>query len=243
MNAARETVIVVPCYNEAARLPLAAFRAFAHDTPDVGFVFVDDGSTDDTRRVLRQLAAECADGVRVIELAANRGKAEAVRLGMIAALASGARWAGYWDADLATPLDAIVELRDVLEHNHAVDVVFGSRVQLLGRTIERRALRHYVGRVFATVVSLLTRLPVYDSQCGAKMFRNTAVTRALFEAPFVSRWLFDAELLLRLPDASRVVEHPLRQWRDVAGTKIRLTDVVALPFALVRLYVAYPRKQ
>jgi glycosyltransferase involved in cell wall biosynthesis len=243
LTQARSTIVVVPCYNEAERLSAAAFRDFLRTSPDVGFVFVDDGSTDATPAVLRGLAGDCPGAVQVVGVPENRGKGEAVRAGMTLALASPARFVGYWDADLATPLDAIAELRAVMERDPGVDLVFGSRVRLLGRTIERNALRHYVGRVFATAVSLLTRLPIYDSQCGAKLFRNSAATRELFAQPFYSRWLFDVELLLRLRDTSRVVEYPLREWRDIAGSKIRPQDVVKVPVMLFRLYLAYLRQR
>src|SRR5262245_28728416 len=180
-----DTIIVVPCYNEAKRLAVAAFRAFAAADPRVRFLFVDDGSTDETRHVLSRLEATAPDRFQTIVQPANLGKAEAVRIGMLNAFASEARYAGYWDADLATPLFQIPRFIDVLDAHPDRDVFFGARVQLLGREIHRRPFRHYLGRLFATAASLTVRLPVYDTQCGAKLFRVSPTTRALFTEPFL----------------------------------------------------------
>ena len=115
----------------------------------------------------------------------------------------------YWDADLSTPLRAIQDFVDVLDRNPACDVLLGSRVKLIGRATTRRAIRHYPGRVFATAVSLTLRLPVYDTQCSAKLFRATPEIIGLFAEPLVSRWTFDVELLVRLIH---------RRYRDRGGT-------------------------
>ena len=91
----------------------------------------------------------------------------------------------------------------------------------LGARIERRAARHYLGRVFATAASLTLGLPIYDTQCGAKVLRLDDVVRSCLTSPFSTTWAFDVELLQRLlqagvtPDALREV--PLRAWRDVGG--------------------------
>src|SRR5262245_49960812 len=192
------SVLVVPCYNEAARLPVQELERFARAVPDVDFVLVNDGSSDATLEVLRGLAARLPERFEVVDVQPNRGKAEAVRFGMQQAFRAGPAYAGYWDADLATPLDAIAELEAALAEDPALLAVFGSRVKLLGRSIERRVHRHYLGRVFATAASLVLGLAIYDTQCGAKLFRVCDESRALFDERFESGWIFDVEILARL---------------------------------------------
>lgn len=224
-------MIVVPCYDEAERLRRDELLAALDRWPWLSFVLVDDGSRDATLQVLQKLATERPDRVRLVALERNFGKAEAVRQGVLAAVES-SPWAfGYWDADLATPLDELPRLVTALQDEHAL-VALGSRVRLLGRAIERRAERHYIGRVYATFVSLILGLDVYDTQCGAKVFRNEPATRRLFEAPFATRWSFDVELLLRLVESERAGEIgpipqvcrevPLERWEDVPGSKLGL---------------------
>jgi glycosyltransferase involved in cell wall biosynthesis len=223
------TVIVVPCYNEAKRLDTERIAAFAA-RPGASLLCVDDGSTDATARLLEELAARSAGRVGVLRLTSNRGKANAVRAGMLEAIEGGARHVGYWDADLATPLEEIPRFEAVLNADPRVIGVLGSRVRMLGTTIERSAARHYMGRVFATLASVVLRLAVYDTQCGAKLFRVVPALQAALVAPFRSRWAFDVELIARLDRASRalggppaddlLVELPLEVWRHVGGSKL-----------------------
>lgn len=227
-------LLVVPCYNEAARLDVDAFLRFTADHPELRLLFVDDGSTDDTAGVLEKLQARRPGAVDILRLPQNRGKAEAVRQGMLTALATPARFVGYWDADLATPLEALEAFCAVLRERPSIDLAVGSRVQLLGREIVRHRMRHYAGRVFATVVSLLLDLRIYDTQCGAKLFRAGDATRRLFLEPFRTRWIFDVEIFARLVRAFRtgvgppveqlVYELPLTRWCDVHGSKLRGRD-------------------
>jgi hypothetical protein len=172
----------------------------------------------------------------ILDLPRNSGKAEAVRCGLLRALqAPGVLYAGFWDADLATPLNAVDDLLGILADNPHIEMVFGSRVKLLGRNIERRALRHYLGRVFATCASLVLMLPIYDTQCGAKLFRVNPDLTMVLQEPFCSRWIFDVEIIARflrlyadegaqrnLRDA--IYEFPLQCWTDVPGSKVRSKD-------------------
>jgi glycosyltransferase involved in cell wall biosynthesis len=242
--------IVVPCYNEARRLRLGHFKACLAGAPRTQFLFVDDGSTDGTAELVSELCRSNAR-VRLLKFPANQGKAEAVRQGLLAALENRTDYVGFWDADLATPLCAIADFCRLLDQRPDIDWVFGSRVRLLGRSIERLPARHYLGRVWATAVSLLLRLPIYDTQCGAKVFRATEELRRLLSDPFVSRWVFDVELIARLirsrrgtslPAVSRAIyELPLVEWRDVAGSKLKPRDFCRAGFELLRIYRCFLR--
>jgi dolichyl-phosphate beta-glucosyltransferase len=243
-----DVVVVVPCYNEAHRLDGAAFRGFRLPGRRLRFCFVNDGSRDETLSVLQRLCGERGEQDLVLDLQPNRGKAEAVRRGLLAALEVAPDLVGFWDADLATPLSELSRLCAVLDENPDVDLVLGSRVRLLGRQIERSAVRHYLGRVFATGASLTLGLPVYDTQCGAKLLRAGELARRLVAEPFLTRWVFDVELLARLARAAhgsgkpverRVFELPLLRWTDVPGSKVRPWDFVRSGLELARIWRAY----
>ena len=197
----------------------------------------------------RRARAGREDQVDVIAQPVNGGKGEAVRSGVLAALRQeGCQYVGFWDADLATPLEMIDELAAVLATRPELAMVFGARVKLLGRKVERRAIRHYLGRIFATVVSLALRLPIYDTQCGAKLFRVTGETNVLFAEPFCSRWVFDVEIIARFIRQRRydmdsvqasIYEFPLPEWRDVAGSRVRPGDFLKAFLDVVKIYSRY----
>jgi len=206
--------LVVPCYNEQDRLDLASFRQALIELPYLHFMFVDDGSQDETWKMLDQFCREAPNRLFVKRLAKNQGKAEAVRSGFNESLSYNPDFIGYWDADLATPL---IEVEKMMSYFGKQDLllVMGARVKLLGRQIERYIIRHYIGRVFATFVSVVLRLAVYDTQCGAKIFRVTKPTEQAFAMPFSSKWIFDVEIIARLQSsgvvgASYIYEHPLQ---------------------------------
>jgi glycosyltransferase involved in cell wall biosynthesis len=247
-----ETVVVVPCFNEARRLPVAAYDAFLQSSASVTLIFVDDGSTDDTPLVVERLRQQHPRRVCTLRLHSNVGKAEAVRRGMRAALRRQSAFVGYWDADLATPLNAIGRFADVLRSRPELELVMGSRVSLLGRNIRRSTVRHFTGRVFATAASLVLRLPVYDTQCGAKLFRATESLRAIIGQPFEARWIFDVEILARMMRQSRedvgrtgplqIYEYPLDDWCDVGGSTLKASDFLIAGIDLAAIYWRYRAK-
>lgn len=243
------TRLVVPFYNEARRLELASFSAFLEAAPGTSLVLVDDGSTDETRSRLERFCAERLGRAELIALPENRGKAEAVRIGVQRALEHDPALFGYWDADLSTPLEMLLCFAEIFEERPEVTMVQGARVQLMGRHIERSALRHYVGRVGATAISQVLGLRIYDTQCGAKLFRGSEEMRSLFDEPFLGRWLFDVEILARFlrlraerggPAAQDAIyEYPLPSWRDVPGSKVGPLDYLRSARDLVRIRRRY----
>lgn len=246
-----DCVVVVPCYNEASRLRTEEFAQYLSDAKNsnIRLLFVNDGSRDETLSILQALCARFPTRAGVLDQQPNQGKAEAVRNGMLHVIASGqAQITGFWDADLATPLAQIADMLALLNEHPQLNMVFGARVRLLGYAIHRRTLRHYLGRCFATVVSLLLRLPIYDSQCGAKLFRVTPALSQVLHQPFQSRWIFDVEILARFltlagqsPSSfeAEVHEYPLPEWTDVAGSKLSSLDFFRAFAELASIYRRY----
>jgi len=126
--------------------------------------------------------------------------------------------------------------------------VVGSRWPHLGADIERTSMRNVIGDIMSAVIMRYLRLNIYDSQCGSKIFR-TDIARELFDRRFVSRWLFDVEVFTRMKgiltrrmdvDAAAMMnmhchEFPLRSWRDVPGSKLRLSNACDILFEIVRI--------
>lgn len=233
-------VIVVPCYNEAARLDRAAFSAYLSENPSVRLVFVNDGSKDATLEVLHSLCAAHPDRIEVLSLSRNAGKAEAVRRGLGYAAASGAAFVGYWDADLATPLEAITDFLRIGHRFADTDVIYGARLPLLGHRVTRTLSRRIISRLCARLARIAVGLPIGDTQCGAKLLRNTPRLRAALERPFSAGWLFDVELFSRLargPSASHAAfyEYPLPEWTEVPGSKVTGRAIRRAGLAMLRL--------
>jgi len=249
----QDTIVVVPCYNEAQRFDAQRFGAAARADQSLSFLLVDDGSKDATRSVLEGLRRELPDQVVVLGLDANVGKAEAVRQGMLCAFERQPRLVAYFDADLATPLAELDGMRAWFAQRPELELVLGSRVGLLGRHVVRTHRRHYLGRLFASMASLLLGFSVYDTQCGAKVFRNTEAMRGVFAEPFSVRWTFDVEILARLtllalegtiaPLDRSALEHPLTQWQDVSGSKLGPGAALRAGGELASLWARYHRQQ
>ncbi len=235
-----KTMIVVPCYNEAERLNEDVFLKTLGTNPNLSFVFVNDGSTDATLRILLNLQLANPRQIDVVNLRQNSGKAEAVRAGLQHACRIGAALVGYWDADLATPLDAIADFEVVLNRYNNVTVAYGARRQLLGHRINRTVSRRAVSRICAGLARLATGLPIGDTQCGAKLLRNTPALNAALEKPFTAGWLFDVELFTRIASKTAqpaycFYEVPLAEWHEVAGSKVSGRAILRSGLQMLRL--------
>lgn len=212
--------IVIPAYNEAVRLGntlQAVVNYLRQNVPDGEIIVVDDGSTDDTAAIARQILSNSGNlRTSVISYKSNLGKGRAVRLGLLAARGDVALFS---DADLSTPISEAPKLVEPIV-NGQFDVTFGSRAldrQLIG--VHQPWRREQGGRVFNLVVRLATGLPFWDTQCGFKAFRMS-VCRPLVEAATVDRFGFDVELLyLAFRAGLRLKEVPVR-WDHNEGSKI-----------------------
>lgn len=238
-----KTVVVVPCYNESKRLHQAEFLAFVEAHEDIDFLFANDGSRDNTLEVLEALSQK-HEQLHVLNIQPNGGKAEAVRKGMLyAAEELKPQYIAFWDADLATPLYEIPHFVEWADKGY--DVVTGLRLMRLGAEVRRDKMRHYLGRCFATCASMMLNLPVYDTQCGAKLFGVEVVNR-IFQESFTSKWLFDVELLARYKKTygkdkatNKIYEYPLFHWIDVAGSTLKKRDFLVAPIELLKIYRRY----
>ncbi len=237
-----KTIIVIPCYNEAGRLREDEFRLLTEHA-GLELLFVNDGSKDQTEEQLKAYIQKTPHRAALLSLSINSGKAEAVRQGLLQAIQNQADLVGFIDADMATPASEVLRLLEEARKKK-YPVVLGSRVKLLGTAIARRMIRHYTGRIFATLASIILRLPVYDTQCGAKLFSVSPLLKEVLSEPFSSRWVFDVELIGRLLTGSKTsppltaddfIEIPLKKWTDIRGSKISPLDVVKVPLELIRI--------
>ncbi|WP_201977641.1 dolichyl-phosphate beta-glucosyltransferase [Hymenobacter rubidus] len=213
--------LVIPAYNEAARLgsTLKKVLAYLHAQPfHSEVIVVDDGSTDDTVQVVQTIFAGRTENIltRLISYPVNEGKGYAVRKGLLAAEG---KVAVFSDADLSTPITELPKVLDPIMTG-SFDVVFGSRAlerSLIG--VHQPWLREQSGRLFNTIMQLVTGLPYADTQCGFKAFRLD-VCRPLIENAILNRFGFDVELLYLAHKAGlRLSEQPVR-WDDAAGSKV-----------------------
>ena len=234
--------IIIPFYNEVNRFPADEFLEFLQSDPETSFCLVNDGSTDNTGRILESLREKFPERILVTTLQENKGKAGAVQAGMISALQHfTCGYLGYFDADLATRLDESFRLRSSLLEKPTLEFAFGSRVAILGVRIERKLYRHLIGRIIATFISNILHLMVYDTQCGAKLFTRQMAAR-VFEKPFITRWLFDVEILARIIGIygrDRIeevaVEVPVSSWTDKGGSKISWTYGFRVFYDLIKI--------
>jgi len=240
-----KTCIIIPCYNESKRINTEEFIRFIRTNMHT-FLFVDDGSTDNTLEVLGKIKSTCHDKVIITSVPENRGKAEAVRFGMQKALENKTfDHLAYLDSDLATPLDEMSNIIDYINTNDQYHMVMAIRLKRLGSQTNRSLKRHYLGRIFATMVSILLKLPTYDTQCGAKVLKRE-LAENLFQEPFVSPWFFDVELLFRIKKVRgiefalhNVYEYPLLVWNEIWGSKIGFLNYFQAPFQLLRIWWIY----
>jgi glycosyltransferase involved in cell wall biosynthesis len=240
--------VVIPAFNEASRIgeTLRLTLDYLCDvSPESELIVVNDGSTDATSVIAREVLETAKTETRLLENFPNRGKGAAVRSGLFAAQKPIGL---FFDADLSTPLEETPKVIELIAGGK-VDIAFGSRAldrRLIGQHQPWR--REQAGRIFNLFVRLAIGLPFWDTQCGFKAFRLD-VCRPILEAARIDGFAFDVELLHLAQRAGlRIREIPVR-WNHSTGSKVRffhdslrmLHEVIALRSKVAAIELNRPR--
>jgi dolichyl-phosphate beta-glucosyltransferase len=233
MSGSPDLSVVIPAYNEESRIEPTVREIVEYcraQARNFELILVDDGSRDGTTALGRLLSVEFPE-LRLIRLAANRGKGYAVRTGIVNAIG---RLVLFTDADGSTPIGELSRLEDALAEG--ADVAVGSRaLRAEGIEVQAKLYRHLIGRTFHRMVEKLADAGVKDTQCGFKLFRS-AVAQDLFSRMRMNGFSFDVEVLLMARRRGyRVVEVPVN-WVHRPGSKVSLAwDSARMAADLLRI--------
>ncbi len=209
--------IVIPAYNEAARIPgalKAVVGCVRQRCWSAEVVVVDDGSRDKTAELVREFAARAPE-VRLLQNPGNHGKGYSVRNGILHSLGEIVM---FTDADLSAPIEEAEGLFAAIAGG--ADIAIGSRwLERARQTIRQPLYRQFFGRCFNAVTRAVMGLPYADTQCGFKAFTRTAA-QTVFQLQTIERWGFDPEILfIALKRGYRIVEVPV-SWAHDERTRI-----------------------
>jgi dolichyl-phosphate beta-glucosyltransferase len=209
--------IVVPAYNESARIGVSLEKALAYALKcgwKAEVIVVDDASHDHTAQIVRAIS-RTNPAVRLLENPGNRGKGYSVRNGMLHARGEILLFS---DADFSSPIEEADKLFAAIAAG--ADIAIGSRWLRTDLQIRKQPLhRQLYGRLFNLALRLVLGLHFKDTQCGFKAFTREAA-EAIFPLQNIERWGFDPELLyLAKKFGFRVAEIPVT-WAHRDGTRI-----------------------
>ena len=236
--------IIIPCYNESMRLPVNKYLDFLKLNKKVKIIFVNDGSTDNTKTLVNKLSDKYPKQIKFLSYDKNKGKGNAVRDGFLYAVHQNMRGnLAYLDADLSTSLEECKLLSKKI--NDKIKFVFGSRIPKSNNIIKRKFHRFIIGRTIASIISLIIGVSIYDTQCGCKIMDQKLV-KLSFEKAFLSRWLFDVEIFLRLIDfygkekfLEISKEAPLKSWIDTEDSRVKFIHAPRIILDLLRIKKMY----
>ena len=237
--------VVIPCYNEEERLLGKEFKDFAHKNLGYHLCFVNDGSTDRTLEVLRELEKGSESNISIYNCEKNGGKAEAVRQGMLH-LAQDLQldYIGFLDADLSTDFRDFDDLVETLDTSN-FKIVSGSRMSRMGADITKESARKLISMSINLIIRTILKMPFNDTQCGAKVMDKSLIP-LLFAKPFITKWLFDVEMFMRMRKhygktkaKELICEQPLKRWIHADGSKLSMKDSVKIVGQLAKIAITY----
>lgn len=223
--------IVIPCYNEEERLLTEEFKAFVQKNLGYHLCFVNDGSKDNTLKVLKNLQKGYESHISIYDCEVNGGKAEAVRLGMLHLAGKNQfDYVGFLDADLSTDFEDFQDLVDTIKNNENYKVVSGSRMARMGADITKDGARKIISKGINLYIRKTLGMAFNDTQCGAKIMTKDIVLQT-FDKKFITRWLFDVEIFMRMKKLygnekaqKMLCEKPLKRWVHADGSKLSFKD-------------------
>jgi len=237
--------VVIPCYNEEERLLSSEFKAFAYKNLGYHLCFVNDGSTDNTLEVLRELRDSNPSNISVYNCKKNGGKAEAVRQGMQHLIKDPQfDYVGFLDADLSTDFRDFDDLVNTIE-NSDFKIVSGSRMARMGADITKESARKFISKTINLIIQTILGMPFKDTQCGAKIMDRDIASR-MFKEKFITKWLFDVEIFMRMRKfygksyaQELICEQPLKRWIHADGSKLSMKDSVKIVGQLGQIALHY----
>ncbi len=240
--------LVIPCYNEGKRLKTDKFKDFIESNLGYHLCFVNDGSSDDTLEVLQELAKGREDYISVYNCVKNGGKAEAVRQGTLHMLKDKQlNYVGYLDADLSTNFADFDDLVQTISQSD-FKIVGGSRIARMGADITKQGSRAIISKTINLIIRRILGMSFQDTQCGAKVM-TTEVAEKVFDKNFLTSWLFDVEIFMRMKhiygdeEAEKLIcEQPLKRWIHEDGSKLSMNDSVKIVGQLAQIFLAYRKK-
>ena len=234
-------ILVIPCFNEAARIDLSYWKQIikSSKTTNFNFIFIDDGSKDNTFELINKLSKYSC--VEVMHLKSNVGKANAIRFAFCEILTRSniaCEFIGFIDSDSAFDSQEVIEaLSSLNESIFDNDAVFYSRVKLSGSQIKRSEIRHVISRIIYTYIARGWFWAPYDTQCGFKIFRNSFFLSDVVSVPFKTRWFFDIEFIAKLAIARgsklKIKEIPLRYWQERSGSRIKKSHYFSILLEII----------
>ncbi len=222
---------MIPCYNEASRFDMTYFTELLRklnkfkENTDIKFLFINDGSTDQTFSKLDEISK--LENVLILTLENNLGKANAIRLGLIKAASLNPNFVAYLDADGAFSVDSVFEGVNLYAHMgkyREIDMMTFARIKLSGNHISRTKHRHIIGRIIAFLLNLYSEIKIYDSQSGFKILSSKFLDPRVIGKPFKTRWFIDWELIVRNKVQLHIIEVPVLHWSDVANSRITVKN-------------------
>lgn len=237
--------VVIPCYNEETRLKTEKFNHFVRNNPGYHLCFVNDGSTDKTLVVLNKFREGKEDYISVFDCPKNGGKAEAVRLGMLhLAKDESLDYIGFLDADLSTDFQAFDDLTKTIASSQ-YKIVSGSRISRMGADIVKQSSRGIISKTINFIIRKILGMEFQDTQCGAKIMTKSVI-EDVFQEPFLTRWLFDVEIFMRMKRKygvekakTMICEQPLNRWVHEDGSKLSMKDSVKIIGQLFQIAIRY----